>query len=85
MRVMRIMRIMRVMRVAVGAPMAIITPAAHHRPEPNHTAAKQTHGVYRDAPILSDKSDRSDRSDLSVTPTQHAYPVAIKLPCITLR
>ena len=42
--------------------------------EPNHTAAKQTHGVYRDAPILSDKSDRSDRSDLSVTPTQHAYP-----------
>ena len=43
-------------------------------PEPNQTAALQTLGVYRDAPILSDKSDRSDRSDLSVTPTQHAYP-----------
>ena len=71
---MRIMRIVRVMRVAVGAPMSNNYPICYSSPEPFQTAAPQTHGVYRDAPILSDGSDKSDKSDLSVTPPQQAYP-----------
>ena len=45
-------------------------PNGNSSPVPNQTAAQQTHGVYRDAPKLS---DRSDRSDTSVTPPPPAH------------
>jgi len=48
-------------------------PNGTSSPEPYHTAAQQTLGVYNGAPILSDKSDKSDGSDTSATPPQTAH------------
>jgi len=55
---MRVMRIMRIMRVAVGAPMSNNHPNGNSSPEPNHTAAQQTHGVSHGLPRRSPSGRR---------------------------
>ena len=96
---MRIMRIMRIMRVAVGAPMSNNHPNGNSSPEPNHTAAQQTHGVSHGLPRRSPSGRRRAHPSCQTGQTgltgltgqtQAPHPrnthttAAIKLPCITL-
>ena len=46
------------MRVAVGAPMSNNHPNGNSSPEPNQTAAQQTHGVSHDLPRRSPSGRR---------------------------
>ena len=80
---------MRIMRVAVGAPMSNNHPNGKSSPEPFHTAAQQTLGVYRGLPRRSPSGRRrahpscltglTGLTGLTHAPRRHAPQTAVAI------
>jgi len=67
----------------VNLPVAL--PSGNSLPEPNQTAALQTHGVYNGAPTCQTGQTGQTGQTQAPRPRHTHTAVAIKLPCTTLR